>query len=250
MIRHVLLAAAAAVASLAAAAPASAALITLTIAGKLASGSDQNNAFGYGNLLDGADFSVVYTFDDAIGLVNEGPDYKILSGFGPDWNPGLDDSPGSAVVTINGISRAIDGDRQSQFGKTLSDRRYLDASASDYILNDLEFIYNIASFSLSGPTLFASLDLTEGFSGGVNTDGSSYIAFTRYDYITNSYSEYIQAYADLSTVTVSVPGSLVPEPAAWVMMITGFGLVGAAVRRQRRHRRGGRWLNDSAGELT
>jgi hypothetical protein len=30
-----------------------------------------------------------------------------------------------------------------------------------------------------------------------------------------------------------VPGAAVPEPAAWAMMITGFGLAGAALRRRR-----------------
>ena len=39
--------------------------------------------------------------------------------------------------------------------------------------------------------------------------------------------------ADLLTLTPILISAAVPEPAAWAMMITGFGLVGAAVRRRR-----------------
>lgn len=42
-------------------------------------------------------------------------------------------------------------------------------------------------------------------------------------------------YSDLGFVftNVSVIGTAVPEPASWAMMIAGFGLVGAAMRRRR-----------------
>ena len=35
------------------------------------------------------------------------------------------------------------------------------------------------------------------------------------------------------TITVSTPSGAVPEPGAWALMIAGFGLAGAALRKRR-----------------
>jgi hypothetical protein len=40
------------------------------------------------------------------------------------------------------------------------------------------------------------------------------------------------AYDDI-TFGSATPGPAVPEPASWVMLIAGFGLTGAAMRRRR-----------------
>jgi hypothetical protein len=40
---------------------------------------------------------------------------------------------------------------------------------------------------------------------------------------------------DTSTGTLSVTTSAVPEPATWLMMIAGFGMIGAGVRRRRQN---------------
>jgi len=43
-------------------------------------------------------------------------------------------------------------------------------------------------------------------------------------------------YDDLSFVFTNVGAkNVVPEPATWMMLIAGFGLVGLAIRRRRRH---------------
>lgn len=58
-----------------------------------------------------------------------------------------------------------------------------------------------------------------------NANGGSYIGFARYD-----------GNFDLRSVTYEAGEFLVagvPEPASWALLITGFGLAGAAVRRRR-----------------
>jgi hypothetical protein len=44
------------------------------------------------------------------------------------------------------------------------------------------------------------------------------------------------AVSDAMTITVDRIGAAVPEPATWALMIGGFGLMGAALRRQRQGR--------------
>lgn len=58
-----------------------------------------------------------------------------------------------------------------------------------------------------------------------NANGGKYVGFARYD-----------ENFDLRSITYEAGDFLVagvPEPASWAMLITGFGLAGAAVRRRR-----------------
>jgi hypothetical protein len=43
----------------------------------------------------------------------------------------------------------------------------------------------------------------------------------------------VDSTAFIDDVSLSVTPSTVPEPASWAMLLTGFGLVGTAIRRRR-----------------
>jgi hypothetical protein len=79
-------------------------------------------------------------------------------------------------------------------------------------------------------TTYSHCDFGDPNAGGVNADGQPMGYLYDYGYgITNNGSHPV---ADSWLVRGSL-NNAVPEPATWLMMIMGFGLVGAAMRRKR-----------------
>jgi hypothetical protein len=90
-----------------------------------------------------------------------------------------------------------------------------------------------AMVSNGGDYLFQSLlsnSVVESFTAAVNTSAANFYGFTGSSFdsirVTNLNSDYWL----IDNVQV---GSSVPEPASWAMLIAGFGLSGAAMRRVR-----------------
>jgi hypothetical protein len=76
------------------------------------------------------------------------------------------------------------------------------------------------------------VSVTTAFKGGVKGEGK---VTTRTFYFQDDMSSSSSTYARFSLSAVSAdPVAAVPEPAIWALMLTGFGLTGAAIRRRRR----------------
>jgi len=216
-------------------APADAALFQQVYTGTVTGGYDGLGVFsGAGEYLTGLAYTATYVIDDSKG--NRGGHdlgYSYVDGFeavqGGSYYYGLTPSeipngtPVSAKLTINGKTILIDGDN---FGSA-SEGDYTIPYGADQLNiqarsnTDAKNMYhNVSSdydlFSGSGrfgtPFDFASDRITSGF--GAFEMGGGYGTYATFDIAR----------------AVSSPAA-VPEPAAWALMIGGFGLVGGTLRR-------------------
>jgi hypothetical protein len=100
--------------------------------------------------------------------------------------------------------------------------QYGDAADSGGTFNGFVLTFagapNITNVTLNGATNFAPVDF----------DWTSYSVTLNYNAL----------HPFVDSVTVLDVTFAVPEPSIWIMMITGFGLVGFALRRQRNVRQG------------
>jgi|GEM_PF-1275221 len=225
----------AAMTALALSQPAAAAVVTYTYTGNIDYGFDNAGLFG-GGALTGAQFTAVFYRDDALALPADivlGDVNSSVSGSGAF-------APVRAVLTIAGHSLEIGGDYGEQ-------TQYDDASyeAFGHAASGLNGSLSLGGATLGtfAPTAFnylASPDyhtLTSllaadmpGFdwSGSFNFFGEGDAA-ARGSVLTS---------ANFSPVSLVANGDVtpvggVPEPSAWALMIGGFSLAGAALRRRR-----------------
>lgn len=248
--------ASAALALSAAATPASAATIIVTVEGTLSYGYDDYNTLGLGTDLTGQSASIVFTFDDqtpGADLDNTGATDQYLRGYGPDFGTGADSSPGSAVVSINGVERLVQADNYSSYyttyfassDPTLWDNLQTDAYDERYSYdsdgNPTSWISGYAASWASGLDILTSGSLYQNLDLQPGSDLSLWgnFQFSSYDYGNNTYDESIYGTIDSDNMTFKVttldaPIGAVPEPSTWALMLLGFGLVGGAMRRQRR----------------
>jgi hypothetical protein len=223
----------AALAAFAIAQPASAAILELTSTGTLKDGFDQSGRFGTANTdLTGMAYSLVEYFDTSLGLHTDRGALgdNIVGGTGSVTGaPGL----ASAILTINGISATIYGDFFSYLIASPG------ATSTGYVSSQAEVgnVETTASVVLNlNPTvilpLYSVFDTFHGdclgadhCAGGflfAQTSGSPNVV--HYD----DHGAFVVESYDLRTL----PRTAVPEPATWAMMIVGFGLVGATLRRR------------------
>ncbi len=218
--------------------PASAAVIITTVNGNLlpanGSGGGIPSIFGLGADYAGVAFNVVFTFDDATLGADRTDDgvRSSLSGVGPLACGGCFGSPGSAVVTINGISRTVGNDNGSRLARDLSSspRGFYSADTTGPIPGASGGSTESTSINFQGENIFQLSNLTEAFSRTTQTDDFGSFFYTYYD--SSFPADSISLNGSISDINVRVSGA-VPEPAAWAMMITGFGLVGGSLRRRR-----------------
>lgn len=108
------------------------------------------------------------------------------------------------------------------------------SQTDDASLLNLVFTYNGPDFRNTGGP-FASLDFT-GF-GAVSTFSSTTLdGFTTITTKNNPPPTENTMLDTLGTTQVpapGIPGSAVPEPSSWLMLLSGFGIVGFAARRRR-----------------
>jgi hypothetical protein len=231
----------AAVAALAfaAAQPAAAAIITVTATGTLSSGFDQSGLFGSPNTdLTGAVFSTVYTYDTANGVYEAYPNSEAVSG-GIHQNNTIP-SPGSAVITVNGVTATNSGNVGSLLVAGSGNQYWAEViqrSWSDHVT--VEDSIDLQGHRPAGTGLFDSWH--SDCSPDDMCRGSFY--FTNYYYNTNPGSPAYYLFVDtgqfnVDSIDVVVSGyggpGAVPEPETWALMIAGFGMAGASLRHRRK----------------
>jgi hypothetical protein len=239
-------------AGLLAAAGAQAAVLEVRFDGVVASGFDQTGTFGLaGADLAGASFSASYLFSDA-----PTPFAFVTS----TYNPPLDSSfqyilpgggdPNRPIVTIaiNGVTVlvgcqsafdacgfnlhnsagagglwgvtaaetnfAVDSVTPATFNRDLS---LGITSTTDHFVTNYDYHTPLTHTFQPGDVATGSLTLSNHVLAGIFPD---------------HYNENVTATLTPQSVTISSPAA-VPEPAAWLLMISGFGAIGAALRRRR-----------------
>lgn len=102
---------------------------------------------------------------------------------------------------------------------------FFGASDFDWILTS----YDAAGNELESLTIAPLTASNAGDFFGIKADGIKRATLRS---ASTDWTDYV--FVDNFTVGTQMPSSAVPEPATWAMMITGFGIAGAAVRRKRR----------------
>ena len=242
--KRLCLAAALAAAAVIGAAPASATITLATYTGTITGGNqssyDVTGVFGTPNAaLGGLAYRVVYRIDDSLPgapfyFGPQGPNRDISELLGGS-SYGIAAIPVTATITIGGVSVAIGGENASvdlqtfrNFQQTL---HYVDGQVAALGAGNAAYVTEIATLFGSGGFLNSQdlrapldVDLT-GFPAGQAGGG-----FSIYE---NNGGGYHWAFGQLRAehLTIATAGA-VPEPAAWSLMIAGFGLIGAALRRR------------------
>jgi hypothetical protein len=229
-------AAVAAAGMLAGACQAAAAIMLARYEGLIYSGSDTADVFGLGGHLTGARFVATFTYDSArFGpwgyYQDDGPDYWFEGIWGE-----LADAPILAFsLEINGHTDAM------TFGPDMDYSQAQQFTYHDDIgdrLGSFVRAHNSSTNLLANTVLdtwmtgTAPHTLAEPWSGTGWMSGWSEATFTRYLFSDGAVSRYdMQGKTTRLTVT-----AVVPEPAAWALMILGFGGAGAMLRRARAQR--------------
>ena len=220
------------VASLALAGQASATVHNLTYKGTVTSALDLTAEFGAGPLV-GKAFTAHVVYDDAkAGTTHTGGVYyDTYHGDGAA-------NPVTATILLNGFTRS--------FGATSGQDYRLDRTLQPgcmFSCTSAEFQQNAEDrFTLNGLYTLNYINLggsssNGGLSGIAHTapnytnppiDLYAFMSFRQQDIFTLDYRHY----ADVGVKIDSVTGG-VPEPGAWALMLTGFGGMGALLRRRR-----------------
>jgi hypothetical protein len=208
--------------TLLAATPAAAAVKVATLAGTISNGFDYIGTFGPANTsLTNLPYKIDYIYDKALGttLETDGVSYETISG-GTSLGTV---SPIIAVrMTINGVTRSVPG---TGFGLASTTGNYAGSDDSIDSAGVATFVFAYSYFNeFSGAT---TLDQ--------NTGPIPVFAFGVFQFsVTDSNGVILDSVVTEVTgpATYSVRDA-VPEPASWAMLIAGFGLTGAWMRRRR-----------------
>jgi hypothetical protein len=240
--KKIAIAAALAVLATSVALPSAAAVYVTTWSGTLVNGVDYTGEFGQiGRVLDGLAFTAVYTLDDSPpnAKLSLSPGYSTIVG-GP--NQGSPFTPLTADLTITGhvmhfgVGKSIyhegsSGDAKGVISGSYND--YQDEIFGGFRDNSIirsEVTSTITHFLTSSDprTPFAASGAGLTFSGGFSINNNA---------IGVGIEPQRHAFSDFRITrveTVLLPqGGAVPEPASWALMISGFGMVGAVLRRRR-----------------
>jgi hypothetical protein len=219
-----------------AALPAEAAKLVAIYKGKITySISDQT--FGSGSLI-GLDYRAAYTFDPDRGspLV-----YVPLPGYFDYVRSGYNDASPilSLKLSINGVDDVMDfGHDLSAYGNTErvgnpaapAGALYMAGTGAQYRPSPIggsAYDYHTASSNITAPT-YIPFDMSQPWNPAPGTGTSGFLR-----QVQNAGRGYDQAYDIRGSVTSVRITSAAPEPAAWALMIAGFGAAGAVLRRRR-----------------
>ena len=192
--------------------------------------SDDTGEFG-GGAIDQAAFTAVFKFDTSLGIFDPTAPNLFLGG--SDFSQ--PDPVISAVLTINNVDQAFSG--------VTSDYALLANLGPDnfsfHQVNELSISPSgsVSRFLIGqffNPAL--PLDLRTYFSGDraiVNDANQAFGEFLIYAEDADHNLTH-QAYGYLAADHLTLTSDAVPEAGTWVLMLLGFGSVGAAVRRNRR----------------
>jgi len=223
----------AALTALAVSQPATAAVVTYTYSGVIDFGADDFGLFGApGASLTGSSFKAVFYRDDALAL----PENIFQGGFNSFVTGEGAFAPVSAKLTIAGVTLDIGGafGEQNQFDDGVNESFGHFASS---LGGSLDFSGStVGTFAptdgnvLAGPDYHTLTSLSGAALPGFSLSG--HFEFRSPD----ARDQRTFANFNPSSLVVSPdPGgvSAAPEPAAWALMILGFGGVGATLRRRR-----------------
>jgi hypothetical protein len=237
------------------ASPASATTYIITYTGTVAtSTADEAGFFGNVNAsLTGLNFVATFTADDTTpgAKYSSNPEYTTLAGGPgiadggppPPILPGTSKSPVSATLTINGVTqRLADINRfigvvQKRDNSVFPGSDSLSTQIDERVLgaNNVNTRYlQIAVFSTVN-----NLFTTSGFGEPINRTLVAGDQFNSFFSLTNVQQGgplgSVSGTFNVATVKFSIQNAgAVPEPTSWAFMITGFGLVGGMMRRERR----------------
>jgi hypothetical protein len=204
--------------------------ILVTVSGTLSSGVDTFGTFGTGSAnLTGETGQIVFTFDYTPGSANESltsDTHSYISQHVP--------SVGFSDVTVNGVTVRSNGlfdskltlrNNVSGFDKLFAQTETFNSTTSGIVQLDI---------SSNKVDFITALDFDQSFVVPTNFANFFQTAFFNLEHKN----------ADTGAVELKVSGSIsptsvsfqhiasVPEPASWAMMIGGFALAGAALRRR------------------
>jgi hypothetical protein len=213
------LAAAAAAAMCMAAGSAGATVYTITFDGTFTSGTDVGGDFGAaGANLAGDAFALTATYDDSLGSQNAPG--ATSGGF-----EGLPTPTLSSGFTVNGVTLPIDGSSSSYYV------RYLPIPGGAYAVVQLDSPVNAIRIAADGPVT--------ALSGGLTWDGTGQFFDDTGGTISLVDGLYGRLTVDEVTVTpvadpnIFTQGTLaIPEPATWMLLLLGIGLMGLTLRRR------------------
>jgi hypothetical protein len=212
--------AAALAAGVLAAGSANAAIVTLTYTGTVADGgTDVSGAFGaMGADLSGDAFTAVFTFDTDEGTLvarNAPPVTSLTLAGGLIEGLPTFSSPGVASLTVNSVTETFGNDLGSDyFAQVVSGEFQFGAD----VFSSTTSPFGIVSVGSDGP----GLSLNTPYSGPVCDQQCVVIGGVPTLNITH---------LDL-TIEGSFANPTIPEPATWALMLLGFSLTGAALRRR------------------
>ncbi|HMI20550.1 MAG TPA: PEPxxWA-CTERM sorting domain-containing protein [Sphingomonas sp.] len=188
---------------------------------------DVDGLFGAaGANLVGAHYTLTFTMS-----LDDGAGYEgVTPGLGATYNYA---GGGTAALTINGHTISYTASNDTSIFRMDTDPLAFAAFGQTNVAADLTSDDGLSYFQdqvSSVGTMFASLDPRTPFSyqltdadRALQGNGGSFYYLDQYGNIAAGF-----IFADNS-----VRGGMAPEPASWAMMVVGFGLAGAAMRRRR-----------------
>ena len=223
-------------------APASAAIMVATYSGVVATARDDFGIFGAagaGEDLVGKQFTARFRYDTERGLVMNSPgtDYRMgcgmpvicSAGTGDDWHYVFSEHPIlSATFFVNGHSRTMAQPYQlTDAVSSTAGNQTLHAVQTHLpeVGENTEIQYAAATGDLSQP-------FSHSYSGPLYPYANCNIGCGAYTLGRLSGQQ-----GQLTSLAFSVTGltiSAAPEPAIWMVLLSGFGLTGSALRRSRR----------------
>lgn len=205
-------------AALLVAVPAAAVVKIATLTGSLYSSQDFTNVFGGGSQLAGYAYRFVITYDTTRGMRSIGPGYDQIGGGSDNF---LSNPITYIAITVNGTTKSFQPNRSSSIFTGPDTINF--AAGFEQLGSGVNMNKSINIFTGAG---LAPALLTSDF-GPVPRNWAGVINF--FDETANSG---VILYLNGSPGTYAVTNA-VPEPASWTLLISGFGMVGATLRRRR-----------------
>jgi hypothetical protein len=227
---------------------ASAATVIVTYTGSVSSGTDEMGLFGaVGASLANSSFVARYIFDTNVGRVTTDANDVSYGGYSL---KGAATPLVSATLKINNATQSVTGEALADLGYfTLPGGTYYEAAAvsNPFIETSSGVIsYSDMVFGNYLKTAMGSIDqnlFEADLTGGMSDDGGpAYSGF--FDFDAKGGVSTFGTFASGGELQVTVIADKVPtfrsfsvsapEPTTWMMMIAGFGFVGAMLRRKSR----------------